>query len=186
MNDKTFASQVWNNLAYRDCSSMVEKKGGLSYLSWANAWTLLMNEYPDSGFKFLDSVTLPDQSVEVHVEVGVSDGEGHLITRTMSLPVMDYKNKAIQSPSSRDISDNRMRCLVKCIALFGLGLFLYRGEDLPQKPAPAKQVKPATKAQLDKIATIKDLTDTQKEFIESHQPLGYDIAAKIIAKMGEK
>jgi len=45
--------------------------------------------------------------------------------------VMDHRNKAIVNPTSRDVSDARMRCLVKCIALFGLGFSLYAGEDLP-------------------------------------------------------
>jgi hypothetical protein len=64
---------------------------------------------------------------------------------------MDYKNNAIPSPNSRQISDNKMRCLVKCIGMFGLGHYIYAGEDLPQdvaqkevapkKPTPKKTTK---------------------------------------------
>ena len=50
----------------------------------------------------------------------------------MWLPVMDNRNKSIANPSSRDISDARMRCLVKAIAMHGLGAYIYAGEDLPQ------------------------------------------------------
>ena len=128
----TFPKQVWIELSQLDCSDKVQKKGGLSYLSWANAWQSLMDVYPDSSFAFLDSLTLPNGTVEVHVSVTVADGE-HELTRFMTLPVMDYRNTAIVDPDSRDISDARMRCLVKCVALFGLGLFLYRGEDVPEK-----------------------------------------------------
>jgi len=139
MND-TFPAQVWKTLSALDVSGMVEKKGRLNYLSWANCWTSLMNVYPDSRFAFLDDVRLSQGTVEVHVSVTVADGE-HELTRVMTLPVMNHKNVAIVDPDSRDISDNRMRCLVKCIALFGLGLFLYRGEDIPQQRENATQKK---------------------------------------------
>ena len=147
----TFPKQVWIELSQLDCSDKVQKKGGLSYLSWANAWQSLMDVYPDSSFAFLDSLTLPNGTVEVHVSVTVADGE-HELTRFMTLPVMDYRNTAMVDPDSRDISDARMRCLVKCVALFGLGLFLYRGEDVPEK----REVVLATDEQ---IATIEEFIE---------------------------
>ena len=66
---------------------------------------------------------------------------------------MDYRHKAIANPDARSISDAKMRCLTKCFALFGLGHYIYAGEDLPQgsetsapkKSAPKKQPKPKTK-----------------------------------------
>jgi len=71
----------------------------------------------------------------------------------MWLPVMDYKNKAIAHPDSRAISDTRMRCLTKCLAMYGLGHYIYAGEDLPlssdtveEKPAPKEKPKPKAKA----------------------------------------
>ena len=57
---------------------------------------------------------------------------------------MDNRNNAVSSPNAREISDARMRCLVKCLALFGLGFSLYAGEDLPAKPSRvASPKKPA-------------------------------------------
>ncbi len=53
------------------------------------------------------------------------------VSEYMWLPVMDYKNKAIVNPDSRSISDAKMRCMVKCFALHGLGHYIYAGEDLP-------------------------------------------------------
>lgn len=50
----------------------------------------------------------------------------------MWLPVIDHRNKAIQNPNSFDINKNKMRCLVKCLGMFGLGLYIYAGEDLPE------------------------------------------------------
>ena len=53
------------------------------------------------------------------------------LERLMWLPVMDYKNKAIVNPDTRAVSDTRMRCLTKCLAMYGLGHYIYAGEDLP-------------------------------------------------------
>ena len=52
----------------------------------------------------------------------------------MFLAVMDFKNKAVPNPNAMDINNSRMRCLVKNIAMFGLGLYIYAGEDLPEAP----------------------------------------------------
>ena len=70
---------------------------------------------------------LHNDTAEVNVAVTV---EG--VTHAMWLPVMDNRNKSIVNPTTRDISDARMRCLVKCIAMFGLGIYIYAGEDLPE------------------------------------------------------
>ena len=117
---------VWKTLSAIDCSKHVEKKGNLSYLSWAWAWQTLMEHYPDSTYTFSDPMTLCGDTVEVSVSVTVKGA-----THTMWLPVMDNRNKAIVLPTARDISDARMRCLVKAIAMHGLGIYLYAGEDLP-------------------------------------------------------
>jgi hypothetical protein len=56
----------------------------------------------------------------------------------MHLPVMDYRNQAIGNPNSVDINKAMMRCLAKCIACFGIGLYIYSGEDLPADAEPVK------------------------------------------------
>ena len=154
----TFPKQVWTTLSAIDCSEQVQKKGQLSYLSWANAWTALMDVYPDSSYAFLDDHRQPSGTIEVHVSVCVSDGESK-VKRQMSLPVMNYKNVAIIDPDARDISDARMRCLVKCIALFGLGLFLYRGEDIPVQ---REGTQPDTAATDEQYAAINALIKANK------------------------
>ena len=118
---------VFKTLSAIDCGSHIEKKGNLSYLSWTWAWGILMEHFPSSSFVFHDDAVLPDGSVMVSCTVTVE-----CTGRTMWLPVMDHKNNAIKNPDSRKISDARMRCLVKAIALHGLGLYIYAGEDLPQ------------------------------------------------------
>jgi len=119
-------SNVWKTLSAIDCSKNVEKKGNLSYLSWAWAWQTLMEHYPDSTYAFCPPIFLDNETCEVHVSVTV-EGKTH----SMFLPVMDNRNKSIANPSTRDISDARMRCLVKAIAMHGLGIYIYAGEDLP-------------------------------------------------------
>jgi hypothetical protein len=141
---------VWDTLSKIDCSDHIEKKMNLSYLSWAWAWGILMQHYPDAKIGFYEQketgipyVQMPDGSAEVRCRVQI----GSLI-REMWLPVMDYKNNAVENPNSRQVSDTKMRCLVKCLALFGLGHYIYGGEDTPSddtkeesvgKPSPAKK-----------------------------------------------
>ena len=73
-----------------------------------------------------DIQVYPGGSSMVNCSVTIGD-----VTRDMWLPVMDYRHKAIANADSRSISDARMRCLTKCFALFGLGHYIYAGEDTP-------------------------------------------------------
>jgi hypothetical protein len=132
------SENIWKTLSAVDCNDKTEKKGNLTYLSWAWAWGIVQDHFPDSEYLFAqfdhpsglttDAMYYPDGTASVHVTVTI---EG--IDRRMWLPVMDYKNKAIDSPSSRDISDAKMRCLTKCLAMFGLGHYIYAGEDIPSE-----------------------------------------------------
>lgn len=138
---------VWETLSKIDVSSKIEKKGNLSYLSWAWAWGTLKSHYPESHYTFRDTVFLPDNTVEVWVDMTVVDGEKSQ-THEMWLPVMDNRNNAIQNPDARKISDTRMRCLVKAIAMFGLGHYIYAGEDLPgSEPEGHTRQPPASNTQ---------------------------------------
>lgn len=109
-------------LSRKDVAAGVEKKGNLDYLSWAYAWNLLCEDYPDASYYFGEPSWFPDQSVMVKAGVTVGD-----LTHEMTLPVMDNRNKAIQNPNARDISDAQMRCFVKAIAMHGVGIGLYLG-----------------------------------------------------------
>ena len=113
---------VWDTLSKVDCSDHIEKKMNLSYLSWAWAWGILMENYPDAQIRFYEQkdsgipyVQMPDGTAEVRCQVKIGT-----LTRDMWLPVMDYKNNAVENPNSRQVSDTKMRCLVKCLAMFGL------------------------------------------------------------------
>ena len=123
----TNKKSVWATLSAIDCSDHVEQKGKLTYLSWAWAWQKLMENYPDSTYEYAEPSSLENGTVEVSVTVTVQS-----VSHSMWLPVMDNRNKSISNPTTRDISDARMRCLVKAIAMHGLGIYIYAGEDLPE------------------------------------------------------
>ncbi len=151
--NESFASSVWKTLSGINVNEHVDKKANLSYLSWSWAWATLMNHYPESTFAFDEPVMYPDGTCEIRVTFCVTEGDKTLV-RQCWLPVMDHRNNAIPNPDARKVSDTKMRCLVKCLALFGLGHYIYAGEDLPQ--AEKESVKEATE-RLQKVAQyIKD------------------------------
>ena len=126
---------IWKTLSTIDVSKHVEKKNGLSYLSWAWAWGVLMEHFPHAEYSFSSPELHQDGTVTVHCDVMI--GNCH---RTMWLPVMDYKNAAIKNPDARKISDTKMRTLVKCLAMFGLGHYIYAGEDINPSTEPESVV----------------------------------------------
>lgn len=165
----SFAKEVWDTLSKVDCSAHTETKPGkkpLTYLSWSWAWDVLMKHYPQAEYewgetKYFESHGGP--TAEVSCRVTITDGENSL-TRSMTLPVMDKYSKTSESqvsPTSRQISDAKMRCLVKCIAMFGLGHYLYAGEDLPEGTVKTdverlKRHWDAVKDCFDAVAAVKE------------------------------
>jgi hypothetical protein len=130
----------------------VEKKNGLTYLSWAWAWAEALKADPTASFHVdtfqrADGTTVPFMDINGTAMVWVRTT---LFGKEMTcfLPVMDHRNKPIQNPDSFQVNTAIMRCMTKCLALHGLGLYIYAGEDLPEqegKPEPEK--KPAPKAE---------------------------------------
>jgi hypothetical protein len=118
----------FNELRKINVNEHVERKGNLSYLSWAWAVDVLLQNDPMATWEFPEPRTYPDGSVMVFCNVTALEK-----TMRMQLPVMDNKNQAIKNPDARKISDATMRCLAKCIACFGIGLYIYAGEDLPSE-----------------------------------------------------
>ena len=133
-----------------------EKKNGLTYLSWAWAWSKVLEIDPSSNYeveqfphKDFPNMTLPYQDIGGSCIVWVSVtifGK----TVKVQLPVLDYRNKCISEPNAFDVNTSIMRCLTKGIAMHGLGLYIYAGEDLPMeadtKPAEPVKVMPVDQA----------------------------------------
>ncbi len=114
------------NLAQINVNDHVEKKANLAYLSWAWAVDQLMRADPAANWEFGEP-RMFGESMMVYCTVTAF---GKPIT--MHLPVMDHRNQAIKNPDAFAVNKNMMRCLVKAIACYGLGLYIYAGEDLPE------------------------------------------------------
>ncbi len=120
-----------------DVSQMTEKKNNLTYLSWANAWKEFKKIFPEAKYEIVKDESgrcwFGDDEHGYVVYTTVTVGE---LTYEMWLPVMDYRNKSILKPTTFDINKAVMRCLTKNLAMFGLGLYIYAGEDLPEEDKP--------------------------------------------------
>ena len=143
-------SSKWKKLSRIDVSHGIERKGNLDYLSWAVAWSSLMDEFPDSTYYFGEPITLPDGTMMVRAGVTV---EG--TTHEMQLPVLDHRNKPIAVPNAFDFNSAQMRCLVKAIAMHGVGVSLYLG-------------KMSNVVSLSKFDRAQELIDSG-DYIEFHQ-----------------
>jgi len=138
MSEDSEAKKIWQTLSKLNVNEFTEKKANLTYLSWAWAYQQMMNHYPDMQiiwytFRDVDGLDrdvlfYPDRTASVHCAVIINE-----VRKEMWLPVMDNRNNAVANPDARAISDTKMRCLVKCFSLFGLGLYIFAGSDLPQE-----------------------------------------------------
>ena len=148
-------SDVFKKLNAINVNENTEKKNGLTYLSWAWAWTELKKVYPDATYQirqFDGKPYLYDENLGymVMTEMTVDD-----ITHEMWLPVMDgancamkdheytvktkYKEMTVKAATMFDINTAIMRCLTKNISMFGLGLYIYAGEDVPEDDPERKE-----------------------------------------------
>ena len=158
---KTSYKEIWGTLSKVNCSKYIIKKYNLDYISWANAWGLLMNYYPEAQYTIYENEYEANGTVTVSCSVQIGE-----CGRTMWLPVMDYKNKSIPNPTSRDISDSKMRCLVKCVSMFGLGHSVYSGEGLPSvndSPINAKASAPLAES-----LTVEEHDNLPKKLVDDY------------------
>lgn len=140
---------LFERFSEKDVGKNVEKKNGLSYLSWVYALreikkvdenaTITIHEFPYLvGTQIIEGFTVPylktSEGVMVKTSVTI-----HGKTETEWLPVMDNRNATMANPKMTDINKSHKRCFAKAAAHHGLGLYIYAGEDLPGKPDPASQ-----------------------------------------------
>lgn len=147
---------VFETLNAINVNEHTEEKNGLTYLSWAWAWAEVKKRYPSATYKiWRDEFGRPyvsdvDLGYMVHTSVTIEDE-----TLEMWLPVMDNNNRAMKSNSYTiktkykeievaqatmfDVNKALMRCLVKNIGMFGLGLYIYSGSDLPELTRESKE-----------------------------------------------
>lgn len=184
-------SNSFTKLRTLNVNDRVEKKDGLTYLSWAWAWDEFKQACPDATYEVAKTDKgLPyfesDAGAMVYTKV-TADGQTH----EMWLPVMDGKNKAMKSApytytvkdwktkqtvektvdayTMFDINKTIMRCLVKNLAMFGLALYIYAGEDLPEE-APPEPVD--LDALLVPIQTAADMDILKRDYIAAVKAVG--------------
>jgi hypothetical protein len=115
----------YKDLRQINVSQHIEKKNGLSYLSWSWALDQLLQLDDSATWEYLEPKKF-GESMMVFCKV-TAFGK----SRTAQLPVMDYRNQAIPNPNAYQVNTAMQRCLAKAISLHGIGLYIYAGEDLP-------------------------------------------------------
>ena len=183
MSDELTYKEVWDKLSKIDCSDKVEKKGKLSYLSWAWAWGVLQEHYPQAQYLFYQGeddvpyVKYPDGTAEVRCRVSIDN-----LSREMTLCVMDFKNNAVQNPNSSQVNNSKMRCLTKCLAMYGLGHYIYAGEDVPvEDKESVNKDKPIT--ELKNVVEEKSKpVETPTEDVEEDKGYGTEEWAELFVK----
>jgi hypothetical protein len=123
----------FEKLAKINVNDKIEKKNGLSYLSWAWALDQLMRCDPEASWEYPEPKMF-GETMMVYCSVTAFSK-----VKTAHLPVMDHRNKPIPNPDAFQVNTAMQRCLVKAIALHGLGLYIYAGEDLPEGEEAPKE-----------------------------------------------
>lgn len=190
---------VFENLFKVNVNGQVEKKNGLNYLSWVFAWAEVKKRYPEATYEV-------KQFGETQLPYVYDENTGYMVfttvtikglTHEMWLPVMDSANKAmknkpytydtrykkgvvVEAATMFDINKTIMRCLAKNLAMFGLGLYIYAGEDLPESEAVNKNAKgqnPQQKTLSDKTTT--ELNELILEYSKSFNKSISDISKEL-------
>lgn len=187
-----------------NCSKNVEKKGQFSYLSWPFAVAELGKAHPDATWE-VKKFPLPDHPhcaapymqtplgyfVEVEVDIGG-------VLKSQIHPVLDHRNKPVSNPDTFQVNTAIQRCLVKAIALHGLGLYIYAGEDLPE-PSSETQGKETmdtdpidfnkVNAAIPYLKKMIDTDDIEKSHVkikEAWSKLSNDERMKVNEGLGDK
>jgi hypothetical protein len=192
---------VFERLSAINVNEHVEKKSNLTYLSWAWAWSKTKTECPDATYKILETEYDEALGFMCHTNVTI-EGE----TLEMWLPVMDganksmkktaysyssrYGDKQVDSASTFDINKTIMRCLVKNLAMFGLGIYIYAGEDLPEGETNVKPTAPSQPLkEMSANGTLVDLKkgtenwDAVIKYVTANKSLGIEkIGAQLTRK----
>jgi hypothetical protein len=178
-NNMNKEQSVFQKLSAINVNDKIEKKNGLSYVSWIFAWSEVKKVYPSANYRVVNFDYKPylfDEHLGYLVQTEVTiEGE----TIPMQLPVMDNMNRAqrhivyqkfnkdIQPATMFDINTAIMRCLTKNLAMFGLGSYIYAGEDLPmvetEVDLSAIQIKVDSCTTLDELQMLFDSLETSQQ-----------------------
>jgi hypothetical protein len=182
---------TFEKLSAINVNEHVEKKKDLSYLSWAWAWSEVKRACPDArykmgeteydealGFMCHTTVTIEDETLEMWLPV--MDGANKSMKKTSYTYSTRFGEKTVEAATTFDINKTMMRCLVKNLAMFGLGLYIFAGEDLPEDVAEPIVVPEPTLIDLK-----KDSEDWLKVvmYVRANKELGLEkIGAQLVRK----
>ena len=142
---------VFERLSAINVNEHVEKKDGLTYLSWAWAWSEVKKACPDATYKigeteydetlgFMCHTTVTIEGETLEMWLPVMDGKNKSMKKTSYEYTTKYGQKTVEAATTFDINKTIMRCLVKNLAMFGLGIYIYAGEDLPEGEVAPQQL----------------------------------------------
>lgn len=178
MEEKKSVFEVLNAI---NCNEHTEKKNGLTYLSWAWAWQMIKQNYPEATYTIYENANgllYHTDGKTAWVKTGVTiEGIEHI----EYLPVMDFKNKSIQvdNITSMDVNKAVQRSLTKACARHGLGLYIYAGEDLPD--AESEKVNDLLASALQEVKACKSI-ESLHEIWNGYLPLQtYDQFKKAVS-----
>ena len=192
---------AWKQLKSVEIKDMIEKKGKYSYISWAMAWSALCDIYPDATFeKHCNEQGFPvfkDEQGWCFTKVTVTV-KGKSVTEM--LPVLNNYNKPIKNPDSMDVNTSLKRCLAKAVALHGLVVHVYSGEDIEEIPdnlgeedaKPIEIQKPEVKKVEEEVKKVEEKTSKPDTLtIEvpdkgTFKKVDTDVDIKKVGEYGEK
>jgi len=172
----------YKELRQIDVSKYTEKKNGLTYLSWAWAVDQLLLADPKAHWFYPEYQRWGNGTVMVFCTVVAND-----IARTAQLPVMDYRNKPISEPDSFATNTAMQRALAKAIALHGIGLYIYNGEDLPPDENTVVEIKePAKVKKKDEFFDDSDPWQIKVDTSNGEWPTSLQQAVNMLIGLAQK
>ena len=171
------SDSIFTKLSSIKTKDLIEKKGNQEYLSWSNSWRLLKELYPTANRTIYESeatgLNYHSDGRTAYVKVGVTiEGIEHIDY----LPVMDFRNTSIpiDKLTSMDVNKTIQRSTTKAIAMHGLGLNLWTGEE------EVEEVKPQPKKDKENLTKTHESWDKMMKYVEENKALGSEVIIKNI------
>jgi len=174
---ETKITSVFQTLSTISVKDKIERKGNLDYLSWANAWATLKQHYPNaqrkvyehdhSGFNYFTD------GRSAWVKVGIIVDE---LEHIDYLPVMDFRNNAISIDkiTATDVNKTIQRSTAKAIAMHGLGLSLWTGEDVPELVAALEKSEATADDSKEILKKGTDNWEKVVKYVQANKTLGLE------------
>lgn len=174
---------IYNNLKAIDVRPKAEKKGRADYLSWAHAWDMLKSNYPQAQRIIYESehtgLNYFTDGKTAYVKVGIVVND---LEHIDMLCVMDHRNKSIpiEKLCSFEVNKTIQRATAKAIAMHGLGLSLWTGEDIPTPPTEAKEAPSKSPSEPQRISLEVDDENWGKvlKYVVANKEKGVDSLLK--------